>query len=254
MMSDNTLTMMLEGDVRLEQFTRSLHHLHNLVGMLTREVADNTKIEWFIEALQGGSALATIAGVAEEESAVYRVIEAVNTVGQALQDQKVIPFSAAVAHEALALTGVVTDDVTEMRLMTANGDSVIYGQFKESLQSVGQRQSFGQVKGRVQAISNRGNLKFTLYDTVFDKPVTCFLQKGQEEQLRHIWGNEIIVSGRVTRGAQDGQPKSVRDITGIYPLVEYLPGSYKQAQGVFAWQEGDEPAEDSIKRVRDAQH
>lgn len=28
------------------------------------------------------------------------------------------------------------------------------------------------------------------------------------------------------------------------------PGSYKQARGVFDWQEGDEPAEDTIRRIR----
>ena len=97
-------------------------------------------------------------------------------------------------------------------------------------------------------------MKFTLYDSTFDKAVPCYLQEDQEDKMREIWGKNVIVTGRITREPDNGRPVSIREITSIDPVVEAAPGSYKIARGIFQWSQGDEPAEVSIRRLRDAEN
>lgn len=111
--------------------------------------------------------------------------------------------------------------------------------------------AIGVVKGRVQALSNQGRLDFILYDSLFDLPVTCYLQERQENLLRELWGKQVFVAGLVIRDANSGHATAVRDITSIDPVIEVVPGSYKLTRGILAWSEGDEPAEVSIRRIRD---
>lgn len=249
-MANNTLTLFLEGDIFLQQFTETLRHFQNLVNALTEEVAQGFEINWLIEDLHGGSALATIIGVAAEQEPIQRVVQAYTLVGQALQAQHPIPFSPIVSREAKAITKALGKNITEIRFITAETDTVIYDVFDEKRETL-PNVSFGAVKGNVQALSSRGSLKFTLYDTVFDKPVTCFLKEGQEAKMRDIWGKEVTVTGRITRSLHDGQPKSIRDITSIEPAS--LSGNYKHARGVLRWTAQDEPAEVSIRRIRDVE-
>ena len=69
--------------------------------------------------------------------------------------------------------------------------------------------------------------------------------------MRGIWGKLVTVTGRVTRDGETGQARAVREITAIDPIPEVKPGSYKIARGALPWQEGDEPAEVSLRRLRD---
>lgn len=253
-MTDNTLTIALEGDVSLGQFAETISHFNGLVEALSKEVAVGAEIDWIMDDLHGDSPLATVVGIAQEETAVQHVIDAFTQIGQALQRHEPIPFHQEIANEAIALTKVIGSNVTEVRFMTAETDSVIYGVFDENLQgAVAPRISFGSVKGKVQAITSRGRLKFTLYDHVSDRPVTCYLQPGNEEKMRDIWGKDVIVTGQIVRGGGDSYPRSVRHITELEILPEIKPGSYKEARGILNWVEGDEPAEVSVRRIRDAE-
>ncbi len=254
-MPDNTLTIALEGDVSLNQFRETLNRFTNLVFSLAREVAPGIDIDWLIDDLQAGSAIATIVGLAQEEEPVIRVVRSYGKIGNALEHREPIPFSSNIVREAKALTEVIGGNIVSVRFMTAESDSIIYGAFDlERTISLMRRTSFGVVKGKVQTVSNRGKLKFTLYDSTFDKAVPCYLQEGQEDLMREIWGKSVIISGRITREPDNGRPISVREITSIDPLIVVDPGSYKIARGILATENDTEPAEVSIRRLRDAEN
>jgi hypothetical protein len=93
-----------------------------------------------------------------------------------------------------------------------------------------------------------------LYNTVFDKPVSCYVKEDYQNILTDIWDKVVFVSGRVTRQPDSGQPVSIREITAIelVPIVE--PGSYRKARGILAEFGEPEPAEISIRRLRDAEN
>ncbi len=253
-MFDNTLTMALEGDVSLALFSEAVERFNKLLQKLAEEVAPNTRIEWDVEDLQSGSAIITVAPRADTEETKYRIVSAFEDVGQALENHQPIPFSRHVAREAEGITQLIGGDIKAVRLGTAHKEAIIYSLFNAKRLGLAKLlASFGAVKGRVQAINNRGALRFTLYDAVFDKAVNCYVKQDEQDKLLDIWNQVVIVYGRVTRQPDSGQPISVREITAIdkVPMVE--AGSYRNARGVLAGLGKPEPAETSIRRLRDAE-
>lgn len=252
-MPDKTLTIELEGDVSLADFVDTLRHFNQLVVEISHAVAGDADIEWLIDDLQAGSAMATIAGIYPEDEPVLDVIRAYENVGHALQYYEPVPYSPGVAREAGYITQKISDKITAIRFQTARTEYVMYGAFDTQIKPTAKpRVSFGTVKGRVQTISSRGRYKFTLYDNLFDKSVTCYVQDGQEETMKDIWGKVVAVTGYVTRDSETGRAKTIRDITAIDPVHIVEPGSYKKARGILSWM-GDEPAEVAIRRLRDAE-
>lgn len=254
-MSDTSMTLALEGDLTLDQFADAVGHFQKLVRQLSQEVAADTTIEWDLEDLHYGSAIMAVAGRADRDEPVLRVIHAYEAVGEALQQHRPIPFSAHVSREAQALTRVIDREVKSLRFSTARKESIVYGVFDaKALSSAKPMESFGSVKGRVQAISSRKSLKFTVYDSIFDRPVTCYIGEDQKAVLTDIWDKIVVVSGRVTRQPDSGQPVSVRAITSIEFVPVIAPGSYRKARGILASFGDTEPAEVSIRRLRDAEN
>jgi hypothetical protein len=252
-MTNNTLTIALEGDVLLIEFVETMNRFRNLVDLLSREVAPDTEIEWLVEDLQAGSAMATVVGLSDEPMPVLDVVRGYSRLGDALQRQEPIPFSEALRREAIALTKVIGNKITAIRFETAESDNVIYGKLGPARSVATPRTSFGAVTGRVQALNSRGKLKFTLYDALLDKPVNCYLNDAQEELMREIWGEQVTVVGRVTREPDKGRAVNVRNITSVERVRSIRPDSFRNARGIFTWSPGDEPAEASVRRLRDAE-
>lgn len=248
---DSTLILELEGEVNLQQFTEAVTRFKALLDTLAHEIAPDAQIEWTLQNLSYGSALVAVQSVDELTEKTVRVIEAFEQIGQSLQDRTPIPFSSRVQQEAAALSHLVRHDITALRLATSRQDNVIYGAFDQAQLTRATRPmtTFGSVKGRVQSISTRKSLHFTLYDALLDQAVRCYIDAAQREKLTDIWDQWVFVTGRVTRQPHTGRPISVREITGIDLVVVAAPGSYRQARGVLAGID-DEPAEVTIERLR----
>ncbi|QPC84460.1 hypothetical protein G4Y79_08815 [Phototrophicus methaneseepsis] len=251
-MVDNTLTLALEGDVSLPAFAETMRHFSNLVDALTKEVASDSEIIWEIEALQAGSALATVIGLSSQDEAVLRVVEAYDRVGNALEQRKPIPFSTNIAREAEQITKKVSNNITAVRFLTSKADHIIYGVFDPQKNIDTKTISIGTVTGRVQTITERNRLNFTMYDTIFDRSVTCYLPEKLKSRMPEIWGKVVEVTGLITREIEIGRPVSIREVTDIALVPIIKAGSYKQARGILDWKPGDEGAEVAIRRLRDA--
>lgn len=249
-MSSNTLTLALEGDVRLAAFREAIASFEQLVNKLTAEVADSAKIDWIVEDLQAGSALATIVGKAETDEPVLRVISAYEEIGKSLQERKVIPFSVAVQKEVEKLTKTIRGDITALRLETSQAEYTIYSGETLSQSASPNVRAWGIVSGRVQALNSRNTMRFTLYDSIFDKAVSCYLREDQAEIMLDVWGKNVQVAGYVTRDPSNGRAVNIRQITSVEVVQPSLAGNYRVARGVLA--PAIEPAEVSIRRIRDA--
>ena len=110
--------------------------------------------------------------------------------------------------------------------------------------------AFGGIEGRVQTLSNRGGLRFTLYDTINDKAVSCYLAEGYEGIMRDAWGRMAVVEGLVTRDPESGRPLNVRRVRKVTILPEHSRGSL-EARGAAPSLSGMS-AEQAIRRLRDA--
>jgi hypothetical protein len=112
--------------------------------------------------------------------------------------------------------------------------------------------SLGGIQGRVQSLSNRGGLRFTVYDLLYDRAVGCYVAEGKEELLRNIWGKLAVVEGMITRDPVNGRPLSIRQVSNITPIPD--PSSaheYTDARAAVPSLVGLSP-EEAIRRIRDA--
>ena len=245
-MANDTLTFELGGRVAIEDFEYGMTLLRRLVVALSR----HSGATWVIEDLQPGSAITTLRGEAEDSSKVEAIVKDYAAIGSALERQEVLQYNKRVTQAAYAIKQLA-HSIDFVRFETPEDDHTIYGNGV----APGQRllsTSIGAITGRVQTLSNRGSLRFNLYDIIHDKAVSCYLQQGQEELMREAWGRRATVSGTISRESPLGRPLAIRHILAIDVLEDIAPGSYRQARGAVLWRADDKMPEDIIRQFRDA--
>jgi hypothetical protein len=248
---DNILTLALEGEVTLADFSEATKEFRALIAALSQEIGGKAKIDWRIDDLNAGSAMTTIRGISPHPEIIAGVVRAYATVGSALQAQAPIPYSEKVRQSALRLRKRVKGSINSIRLETPFSEAII------TRETQGNREAtitytYGQVQGIVQTLTNRGGLRFILYDIIFDKPISCYLDEGYEHIMRGAWGRKVAVSGMIGREPEQGRPIVVRHITTVDILDDTPPGSYRDARGVIPHEEGDKKSEVIIRGIRDA--
>lgn len=253
-MPNDTVTFALDGDVTLAALSTAMRSLHQLVTGLADDVATGVPIDWYIEDLAPGSAMVTVRGESENAAAVENVTRAYLSVGRALEMREPIPYTGII-RQARALVALLDGEITHCRFETQEAEAVVTSQPPALL--VGdkpqRRATLGAIEGIVQTLSRRRGLRFTLYDSTFDKAVSCYLQEDGEEMMRNVWGRRAIVEGLVTRDLTDGRPLTVRRVASVELVPDYPSGSYRLARGIIPLRSDDLSPEEAIRRVRDAE-
>ena len=250
-MPDNTLTLAIDGEITSAQFAKAMTNLDKLVRAITAEVGANTDVEWVIDDLQKSSAVATLRAVTDSPEKADQAIQVYEQVGQALSDGLPPPFSKKIDDSARALVGILGGGITSIKFETARHD-VLITSAPPALAARAISDAYGAVEGRIQTLTNRTSLRFTLYDTLHDKGVSCYLDEGQEERIRGLWGKMAVVEGLVSRRPETGIPLTIRSIRDIAPTPEEPEGDYTRAIGVISIPEGAPMPEEIIRRMRDA--
>lgn len=256
-MPKDTITLALNGDVSLGDFSKAMKEFSSLINGLHNDVAKGASIEWYIESLESGSAIATIKGVGEKDEdieAVEHVVDAFVDVGRAIQQETPLNYSKPVKAAAKGLTSILNGKIRSIRFETPETDVEFFSP-PTSAEYVPIAKipegSFGAVRGRVQSMSNRGQLRFTLYDLVTDRAISCYLSPGSEDVMREAWGKVAMVEGYVRRDPETGYATTVRGVQDIRIVREGRPGDYRQAIGAAPGFLGDTLPEEAIRRARD---
>jgi hypothetical protein len=258
-MVNDTVTLALEGDVSLPVFAEAVSRFNRLVSALSRDVIRHPELRWVVSELEAGSALATARGIGEI-AAVESVAKAYVDVGRALERGLEPPFAGSVRDEAGALASLIHGDVEAIRFETAEGEATVRRienaaeelEIAEGHAVAIAASAYGGVQGRIQTLSSRGGLRFTLYDTLFDRPVSCYLDEGQEDIMRDVWGRVAVVEGRVTRDRVTGRPKTVRRVRRVTVVHEAGPDAYLAASGAVRPVPSSPDPEVTIRHLRDA--
>jgi hypothetical protein len=250
-MLNTTVTLALEGDVPLGPFADALDGFRRLIDALSKEVAADVKIEWIVDSLEVGSAMATARGESEAPQAVENVAAAYLAVGEAEARHAPIPYRRSVKQAVSLITRVLDGKIRAIRFETADGEATIQTPEAKGAPGPPPVSAYGAVTGRVQTLSSRGSLRFHLYDLVHDKAVSCYLEPGYEETMRGVWGKLATVEGWMTRDAVTGRPLSVRRITNVEPRREVEPGSFRLAREAVRVGPQAERPEVIIRRMRD---
>jgi hypothetical protein len=254
--ADDTITLALDGNVSLSEFAEAIRRFDSLVQALAR--AEKAKhVRWFVADLEMSSTIATARGVAAPDQPeevvrdeVKRMVAGYLRVGLSLEQGEPIPYAQDVVKEAEAITAVLNENVRTVRFETAQSEALIAAPAARPETITEKQTSYGAVEGRVQTLTSRGGLRFTLYDTLYDKAVSCYLAEGHEDEMRDVWGRRAVVEGVVSRDAKSGRPLAVRGITTVEMLPEVAPGKYRELRGLSP--SGGLSAEEAIRRLRDA--
>lgn len=252
-MKTRTITMTLEGDIQLYHYAEAVRRFANMVSLLSQEVATGVEIRWMLRDLKRNNGTARIVGEHELGRRVEDVVNAFERVADCMLKRERIPFSQSIAFEAMKLVRLIGPQITAIRFEMPYSTVTISGNIEQviDLELSGPLQSLGTVKGYVQSITNRGDLHFTLYDAIYDEPVHCYVNPEQAELLRDLWAKRVHVTGRVTRDVETARVVKVTDITEIH--VETIKGSYKRARGILYEKVPEEPAEMTIRRIRNGE-
>ncbi len=253
-MASQVITLALDGAPTIEDYTTALVGLRNLLRGLTETVAAGSNISWVIDSLEAGSAISAFRGEAADDSTVAQVADAYLKLGDALARRdtaELQQWPQAVGKAGNEIIGIINGRVSSVRLETADDDvTITAGPVPVSVPAVPEIPSYGAVEGRIQTLSSRTGLRFTLYDLVHDRPVSCYLQPDQQDSLRELWDRLAVVEGRVRRDSRTGRPTAVRRIRRITPIDPVDENAWRNARGIV---HSPEPAETIIRRLRDAQ-
>lgn len=253
-MASDTLTLALDGEITIADYSNAIQHLQTLVAALQRElVSPGTKVSWFVHELSSGSTMATLRGEAGEAGAVEKVVVGYINVGRSLKEQTAHGYGQDVSIAAERLTRDLNGGITSIRFETADDDVTLLKPSSTTLRKQDNAGGYGAVVGRVQTLTNRAGLRFTLYDGLHDKAVSCYLEDGKDELIRGLWGQRAIVHGWVTRDVLSGRPTIVRRIERLDPLPEHADKyKYLEARGLSSQSPNDPLPEDVIRQQRDA--
>ena len=252
-MASDTVTVFLDGEPTLDDLVTALDALREMLNGLADSRAEE-KINWTIDALEKSSALATFRGVAANPQDVTAVTERyIETAAKMLRGEAV---PARVARASTRLLGILNGRVPSIRLETADDDVTISTPTSASTpaaRAVSEQPSgsFGAIEGQIQTLSNRGGLRFTLYDLVRDKAVSCYLEVGQQELMRDAWGRFALVEGWIKREPATGRPLTIRRVRRVDFVEVRDRGEWRRAEGALKGVGRSEPAEDTIRRLRD---
>lgn len=257
-MADNTVTLILDGNVSLEAFAKGVSTFSELVSALSENVA-KSPVRWVISDLSISSAMAT-ARADGSQMDVGNIVSAYANVGDSLAYDRPIAYGPKVEKVARKLFDI---KVERVRLETSAREALIPLRKPEpvppqeplrALELVrGRKPALGGIRGRIQTLTSRGGLRFTLFDLHQDKAVSCYFEEGKQDIVRDLWGRLAIVEGMITRDPTSGRPLAIRDVNQIIPLPE--PNGRRNYEGA----RGAAPslsrmsAEEAIRKVRDAQ-
>lgn len=107
------------------------------------------------------------------------------------------------------------------------------------------RDVFGEIRG---ALTHIGDDHCIVHARPHHTPVICYVSADLLGRARTFDGRDVLVWGLIEYG-EGRRPLFVRGVTAITPTLR-RGGDYRAACGVLAHL-CDEPAEDSIRRVRD---
>jgi hypothetical protein len=171
-------------------------------------------------------------------------------VGQSLQRGASIPYAPAVQKAAKDMQGVLNGKVKQLVFETAEDEAAVRAAPVPLTTKPREIITRGAVTGRVQTVTNRGSLRFTLYDLLHDRAVGCYLAEGREDLMLGAWGKVAVVEGLVRRDPETGRPLSVRQISELVVRPEGERDSYRAARGAVQGPFLMSP-EEAIRRVRD---
>jgi hypothetical protein len=175
-------------------------------------------------------------------------------VPEKVQTKSEIPFGRKVADPDHKLCGLMNGRITSIRVETRRLDAEVFSSHKQSIRGESDSvTSFGAVRGRIQSLTSRGTLRFTLYDAEDDHAISCYLREGSEDVMGTAWGKLAFVEGIIRRDSRSGKVSTVRDVSqdGVQVVQDEGIFHWRDATGCAPAVKGSISAEEAVRRGRE---
>jgi len=249
-MAGDSVTLRLDGEVTIDKLSDALARFAKILEALgtTRDA----HVEWVLADLDFGSAVATARAVPLDAAAEHQIpamydeyLSAAQAVARGDVDPsrpilRLVRDLTEVADERIRVVLETAEDEVAFDAPARQPGNVATTQFTKSL---------GTVRGRVETLSHRGALRFSLYELATDKSVSCYLASDLEDIMRDAWGRVADVTGMVTRDAASGRPLSIRSVTQVDVVNEGDSNGFLAARGALRL---SKRAEQIVRHMRDA--
>ena len=231
----NTLTLALNGDVTLQDFSKAMSQFKEIVSGLKEDVAPASDINWYIDELKAGSATAIIRGVpttSDDMQAIKSIGNAYADIGRRIVHGETLTYNSVVVNAVTKLRKMINGHISSINIEAAGKKYTVKRHAIFSPQKTyWNTETYGCARGKVQSISDRQYLHFTLYDYNDDHAIACSLPEGQREKMRGIWGRLVYVEGTINRDENNDQITSISNISNIEIIKEKKPKEWRQALG-----------------------
>jgi hypothetical protein len=263
--TDNTFTFSLEGSVPLNVFADAVRHWNVLLSSIATSTGHKNST-FVITDLEYGSTVVTASLAEPDEVIGSQISNQVFAVGEGMRMGNVIPFPDSVQRAALALMKGVSRGQGYPLTISADDRDVYVPPSIEEKQKIqlirnetgiatpSTTESFGSLTGRIQTLSSRDALRFTLYDSLRDRAVKGTLTPALSEQVRDLWDKNVYIEGWIVRDFSTGYPLRIKNLRLIEPASERSATlAFMEARGILKGKlnPGMSP-EDRIRQVRDA--
>lgn len=250
-MREDEIRLRVGGEVTIEFLSGALAEFTRALDAV--EASHGASVRWVVAGLDHGSATAVVRAVPADdrsEALILRMCMSVVEAGQAVMRGEA-DVALPVTRHMTKLQAFASGDRPVAIECASGAVEFISGEAAKRTDAEMDRfVSLGTIRGRVEMLSHRRRLHFSLYDLVNDSAVACFPAEDMEPTMRDVWGHLADVTGTVRRDPATDRPHSIRNVTSV-EIVDESPGtSYRSALGVLQTRE---PAEELVRRMRDAQ-
>ena len=234
----------LDGEVSPSEFLRGVKDFFALLRSVTKNVTgDPSGLDWNVSVRSGSNLIVARAFPAANNSfaEVYQTVNAVNSGVQSLAEGAVVApmfFSEETLTivRDLAQLAVGSHGLDNVELRVNGSSNRFDAQVVASVADVLGREytAIGSVEGKLQTVTDRGGIKFVVYDSLHDRRVTCHIDSEERlEEAVKAFRKRVEVTGLV-KYRKNGLPISVK-VSRIRVLKtrEELP-PLDQIRGVFS--------------------
>lgn len=253
----NELTLQLNGRVTIDEFAGFVSSSKNLVQALTKSVIKEHKrkadrVLWHpsSESVKGSITVRYEAETKNPDD-FTQIEKAFFEVGDALGHGRSVRFQEA-EKPAKKLRDLIEKKgsvVESLVFMSQDKEALVKPEAERSHRAP-IVSAYDEIQGQIETISSRNGLRFVLYDSLFDRAVTCYVGDARDDlDLAQFFGHKVRVMGLVTRDPETDRPFKMRDIRQV-TLVEPPKYSWQDAEGILEF--SDTSPEQFIRSLRDA--
>jgi hypothetical protein len=239
---DTDLTLELSGNnVTPEKFMKAVRAFFGLVNEVTRELAGpNEFIHWTVQVKKASNLVGMVPSHANVRPMVldniYALVhDGISSIENSSEEPEGFP-EPALKHikELGSVVGVDDEDDTKVRVwakrlpapITHKAVSHVTVLLAESYED------FGTIDGRVQVISDEGNLHVFITEPVGGRRIRCFFEEEMLPRFLAAFRKRVEVKGKI-KYRRDHKPISIF-ASGLteYPSSKELP-SFREMRGIF---------------------